>query len=355
MQYRTYEDWLDAVLPKQNRLTQAVVTIIENLLDARGVEYLAVTGRTKEKAGAIEKIRRKGYGDPARQLTDLSGVRIVVFFESDVRRVSKIIEESFSVDAANSLNKDDLLLANQIGYRSVHFVCDLGKGRTELPEFEGLADLTFEVQVRTILQHAWAELAHDRNYKFSGKLPREVERKMYLYAGMLEIADKGFDELSSEIDKYVESLQVKSDHGDLSSEINSLSLQTFVRSWAKKNNFPLDDASLKDDLSLLVDELAKFGVSTLADLNAIIPRDYCEYFKPDYGQTTIYGVVRDWMLVTDWHRLIKNVECNWIIPPDEMHLYKPFVKQHDWHEFNKVFGLPRDYEEEVIEVDQDSD
>lgn len=340
MNYRTNEEWLDAVLPKQSRLTQAVVTIVENLLKARGVDYLAVTGRTKEKDSAIEKIKRKGYSDPTRQLTDLSGIRIVVFFESDVRRVSNIISESFRVNAANSLNKDDLMSANQIGYRSVHFVCDLGDGRTSLPEFEGLSGLTFEFQVRTLLQHAWAELAHDRNYKFSGKLPREVERKMYLYAGMLEIADKGFDELSAEIDKYVLALQVMSDQGDLSSEINSLSLQTFVSGWAKKNGFALDDSFAKDDLSDLIKELTQFGISTLADLNSIIPVNYATLAKEHNYEGTIYGVVRDWMLLKDWRRFKTDVPIDWVMDVeavDEMILFRSSLDEDEFSEFKAAF------------------
>ena len=82
-----------------------------------------------------------------------------------------MITGSFNIDEKNSLDKKILLASDQIGYRSVHFVCDLGAQRSGLPEFKDLGGLKFEIQVRTVLQHAWAELAHDRNYKFSGTLP----------------------------------------------------------------------------------------------------------------------------------------------------------------------------------------
>lgn len=83
-----------------------------------------------------------------------------------------MITGSFNIDEKNSLDKKILLASDQIGYRSVHFVCDLGAQRSGLPEFKDLGGLKFEIQVRTLLQHAWAELAHDRNYKFSGTLLR---------------------------------------------------------------------------------------------------------------------------------------------------------------------------------------
>lgn len=43
---------------------------------------------------------------------------------------------------------------DQTGYRSVHFVCDIGSARAALPEFNGLSGLKFEIQIRTVLQHA---------------------------------------------------------------------------------------------------------------------------------------------------------------------------------------------------------
>nr|MZG82510.1 GTP pyrophosphokinase [Photobacterium lucens] len=173
---------------------------------ANNIDYLTVTGRTKDKKSALEKINRKSYKNPKSQMTDLSGIRIILYFESDINKVSELISDSFDIDFDNSLDKSKVLSKDQIGYRSVHYVCTLGQGRSNLPEYLELGELKFEVQVRTILQHAWAELAHDSSYKFSGTLPPEIERKLYLYAGMLEIADKGFDEISAQIDSYKKSV-----------------------------------------------------------------------------------------------------------------------------------------------------
>ena len=46
-----------------------------------------------------------------------------------------------------------------------------------LPEMKLFSGIPFEIQVRTILQHAWAEFAHDRNYKFRGVLPDVIARR----------------------------------------------------------------------------------------------------------------------------------------------------------------------------------
>lgn len=302
MNEQEIDKWIETELPVYDNLTKTFVSICENLLRSANIDYLSVSGRTKTSASIKEKIKRKSYQHPPKQVTDISGVRIILYFESDVERVCRIIENSFDVDKKNSLNKEALLSTDQVGYRSVHLVCELGHVRTSLPEFSAFKNKKCEFQVRTVLQHAWAELAHDRNYKFSGKLPREIERKLYLYAGMLEIADRGFDELSKQIDKYIENIKSETEQGNLSIEINSLSLEEFVREWSKSTGFPLQEPPDKDKYIELVDELHEFGIDTLERLRSIIPSKYIEAAKKLGYSTNIYGLIRDWMLMTDYQK-----------------------------------------------------
>ncbi|HFQ5285721.1 TPA: GTP pyrophosphokinase family protein [Vibrio vulnificus] len=315
--------WLERVLKTHSRLTESVVTVFENLLKANNIDFLAVTGRTKDKKSALEKITRKGYKTPEVQMTDLSGIRVILYFESDVDRVSKLISDSFGVDTGNSLDKSKVLSKDQIGYRSVHFVCTLGNKRATLPEYSKLTDLKFEVQVRTVLQHAWAELAHDSNYKFSGSLPPEIERKLYLYAGMLEIADKGFDELSSQIDLYKQSIDEKSKQGDFTAAIDSISLKEFFNSWVEENGIRL--SSIQKNTSELIQELDSFGVKTLAELIAIIPVGYVEAYKEVGEGSNVFGIVRDWMLITDWQKFIDNVSFDWVVDTDALKLLSKLI------------------------------
>lgn len=330
-----FEDWVDKTLPKQQRLTESVVTTLENLLNSNDIEYLAVSGRTKTKEGALEKIDRKSYKDPANQLTDLSGVRVILYFEDDVSKVSKLIESAFNIDQQNSLNQDEKLSVDQIGYRSVHYVCDLGQQRVELPEFTALSGLKFEVQVRTILQHAWAELAHDRNYKFKGKLPPEIERSLFLYAGMLEIADKGFNELSTEIDEYVQSTHEKAKSGDYKFELDSLSLPEFIENWAERNEIILEKANKKLEYDELLSELTLCGISTADELEAIIPKDYADVCKKRGLFSTTFGYVRDWLLIHDWRHFKDSVDIDWVLT--KPHLYDEYFNHEELNEFIKNF------------------
>ena len=348
-----HDEWVDKILPAHKRLTESTVTILENLLKSKEIDHLSVSGRTKDKKNILEKISRKKYNDPASKMTDLTGIRVIVYLESDIAKVSEIIESAFAVDFENSANQDEHLSVNQIGYRSVHYVCDLGKDRAKLPEFYGLESLKFEIQVRTVLQHAWAELAHDRNYKFSDRLPPNIERSLYLYAGMLEIADKGFNDLSKQIDEYISNVHDKIAQGDLNYQLDSISLKEFVDNWSKKNIIPLEDIFNKTELGNLLSELEQFGITTAEQLDKIIPNKYAEKCRANGYSSNIFGYVRDWMLISDWRKFMHNVKFNWVLTRE--HIYNYFMEPDEFEEFSAAFDWDSDYSDDDQDVDSQTD
>jgi ppGpp synthetase/RelA/SpoT-type nucleotidyltranferase len=337
-----HEQWLDDHLPLHERLSTTAASILSNLLQEQQIEHLAITSRTKTKQSALEKIKRKGYSDLSKQFTDLSGVRVIVFFESDVKRVSQLVEKTFLVDKSNSLDKDTLLLTNQLGYRSVHYVCDLGTKRSNVDEYHSIAALKFEVQLRTALQHAWAEIAHDRNYKFAGKLPKELERKLFLYAGLLELADRGFDETAQAIDIYSAKLLDETAHGNFDLELTSLSLAAYVEHWAKNNGLHIIDLGSPTDIGELIQELNSFGIFRINELNAIVRPEYAEIAKRTGETLTIFGTVRDWMLLKDWRRFIRDVKFGWTL--DEAATLAALMSDE---EYRAMYGAFRNLEAEA--------
>lgn len=308
-----FSTWLSENYSSYVRLKDAVVTTVASLLVSNGINALALDGRTKELRSAVEKVKRKAYLDPATQMTDIVGARIIVYFESDITRVSEVIRSAFEVDEENSSNADEKLSTDQVGYRSVHFVCDLGRDRIKLPEFKGLKGLKFEIQVRTVLQHAWAELAHDRNYKFSGSLPRHLERRLFLLAGLLETADQGFNDLSLSLDEYLSSVTAQSAKGELEIEVDSVSVQGFMEQWARDNELNLNPPQKGEPAPAdLIRELKEFGIRNLADLSEIVPAKFAEQLKGADKKPTLQGVVRAWMLVHDHNRFISDVTHYWV-------------------------------------------
>lgn len=96
------------------------------------------------------------------------------------------------MDAAQSTDRRKSLDPDRFGYLSVHYVVRLSHERGALSEYRKYADIPVEVQVRSVLQHAWAEIEHDLGYKTKEGIPSEFRRRFSRLAGLLELADSEF-------------------------------------------------------------------------------------------------------------------------------------------------------------------
>ena len=132
-----------------------------------------------------------------KEITDLAGVRVITFFPSTVGETGSLIQEEFQVlervDHTASAEQEE-----RLGYLSVHYLVRLGSNRSNLPEYKKFAGLTAEIQVRTVLQHAWAEIEHDIRYKSTSAIPLAISRRFMALAGLLEIADREFEAIQTE-------------------------------------------------------------------------------------------------------------------------------------------------------------
>lgn len=180
----------EAALPEYERLRDAAVAHTNALLDRSGLNIHHVTGRVKRPASLADKLLRKpGRYHALDEVTDLVAVRVITYFESDVQAVSRLVEAQFDVDWNHSIDKSRMHDPDRFGYMGVHYVVrPLGSG----PDAAAFASHPFEIQIRSILQHAWAEIEHDLGYKNREAVPREVRRRFYRLAGLLEMADEEF-------------------------------------------------------------------------------------------------------------------------------------------------------------------
>ena len=126
-----------------------------------------VQARTKPISSFADKIFRKRgkHADPVRDFTDLSGARVIVRTREYIQPVCDFIKEHFNIDWENSLDVSELLKPSEFGYRSIHYIVSLSPDllaaddmkidipRTILPD--EAAPMKAEIQVRTLLQHAW--------------------------------------------------------------------------------------------------------------------------------------------------------------------------------------------------------
>jgi hypothetical protein len=98
-----------------------------------------------------------------------------------------------------------------------------------LPEYAPFAQTVTEIQVRTILQHAWAEIEHDIQYKSASVIPTELRRRFMALAGMLEIADREFQSIQDADQRLTEEARSRVESGQLERvEITPDALKAFL-------------------------------------------------------------------------------------------------------------------------------
>jgi hypothetical protein len=116
---------------------------------------------------------------------------VITYFPSTVSEIDEVLAAEFHV-VERSDKGAELRGEDRFGYQSVHYLVKLTPPRAMLPEYEPFAAAIAEVQIRTILQHAWAEIEHDIQYKSAAAIPNEIRRRFMSLAGMLEIGDREF-------------------------------------------------------------------------------------------------------------------------------------------------------------------
>jgi ppGpp synthetase/RelA/SpoT-type nucleotidyltranferase len=149
-----------------------------------------VQARAKDTISLLDKLRRKEYANPARQVTDLVGVRVITAYPDEAAEAAEILRGQFFINDDESSDKLDLLAAGEFGYRAIHLIAKLRSG--DEPSAEALRGMWFEIQVRSFLQHAWAEVEHEVVYKSGMEAPRELKRRFSALAGALEMSDHAF-------------------------------------------------------------------------------------------------------------------------------------------------------------------
>jgi predicted RNase H-like nuclease/ppGpp synthetase/RelA/SpoT-type nucleotidyltranferase len=184
--------------PQLRSATERFVALVTTLLDDAGINYLSVTGRAKTVASFAAKAGRTLdgeviYADPLEDITDQVGVRVITYLHSDVTAVADLLGDPVGSGLRVLDDRDmgqETARQGRFGYASRHLLVTLVDPPLEVPLNERRA----QVQVRTVLQHAWAEFEHAIRYK--GRIPAadapDLDRRFTLAAGLLELADREF-------------------------------------------------------------------------------------------------------------------------------------------------------------------
>ncbi|GAA4823331.1 DUF429 domain-containing protein [Nocardioides caeni] len=266
--------------PVVRAATDDYVQLVTGILDEAGINYLTVSGRAKSLSSFAAKAARTAgghpvYVDPLREITDQVGVRVIAYVHSDVQAVVELLADQAEVLDDRDLGRETAS-EGRFGYASRHLLIR-GPGR----------DRVAQIQIRTVLQHAWAEFEHDIRYK--GTIPVEhvpdFDRRFTLAAGLLELADREFSSIRERIQEGMSGADARDEDGD--PRIDPRELAAFLAGqyadagWSRTDHYRW--------MSELVLEL---GVTSLAELADALRAMDADLLRERMGYRYPPGAVR---------------------------------------------------------------
>ncbi|MFL6155258.1 MAG: GTP pyrophosphokinase family protein [Marmoricola sp.] len=249
--------------PQLPAVTEAYVELITQLLDDAGINYLSVTGRAKSVASFAAKANRARPGSPAHEdplsgITDQVGVRVITYVLSDVAAVADLLSSQLIVLDDRDMAQETAA-TGAFGYASRHVLVDLD------PSDGARLIRPASVQVRTVLQHAWAEFEHDIRYK--GTIPEEfvpdLDRRFTLAAGLLELADREFSEIRDRMQAATPKHRDGEDPGD--PRLSAQDLASFLSGQYADAGW-----SRTDHYSWISGLLLELGITSLEELAGLL-------------------------------------------------------------------------------------
>jgi ppGpp synthetase/RelA/SpoT-type nucleotidyltranferase len=257
----------EALIPQYKRLVDEVTFALEDRIKTFGLKVASVHGRVKTSDSLVSKVERKEYQDPLSEINDFAGVRVVCQFTPDLDVIDQLIGELF--DVHEIVDKSASLGFDKTGYQGTHYIVTLGSNHRGA-RYDGLADLKTEIQVRTILQDAWAQISHSLDYKSEASVPERERRELYNVSSLLEISQNIFDRTRETRHRYSEEVRKKqpSSPDFLAQPIDRETISAYTR-W-KYPNLPV-----KENLQeLLIRDLDHSRFRTLKDMEDAVVRAF---------------------------------------------------------------------------------
>lgn len=301
-----FREWYDSARPRYDLVGKYVLNRILTFLKEQKFNVAYSSVRTKTVDSAYQKAKKYiwkedgyvlKYVDPKNEIMDFSGVRLVVYLPSELEIVTNAIERLFEncIRYTDSENKVERLGNDKVGYLSIHYVIDVN---TDLPEYANIKGLKCEIQVRTVLQDAWASIFHDRVYKGLVEDKKEnLYRKINLLSGSLELLDSQIDGIVSYIDKQNGKFDFKSYQLLLDELITEDSLMRYCSLilCGRVERF----YSFKQTLELL----NKFGINKIRDLDYLINTGFIQELLNMDITLTIDKLIRYLLVISDFNKL----------------------------------------------------
>ena len=271
-----------SLLPVYSEMAEIIPEKLKGFFDDAGLIVAAVEHRVKTEGSLTGKLQLKGgkYSS-IYDITDIIGIRVITFYIDDVDKVASMLERLFEIDWENSVDKRKAHETDSFGYLSLHYICRIPEKSYSDPEHPEINKIRFEVQMRTVLQHAWANMNHDTGYKSGVEIPKVYLRNLSRLAGMLELVDDEFSRIRRELADYRRKVQQLVASGNLSEvELNGDSFRSYltIKPFDRLNRriASINQAEVQDvDLSNFLPLFQAMRFTSLGDIQNMI-KDFSE-------------------------------------------------------------------------------
>jgi putative GTP pyrophosphokinase len=243
--------------------------ILANGIREQGIRIqYPILSRLKAFESFYEKTVRKSIkSDPFDEINDIAALRVVCIYRDDLGKMSRLVQESFDVVKVDE--KVVTTPTTEFGYMSNHYIVKLPP-RYSGKRYDDIKHLKCEVQVRTLLMHAWAVASHDLQYKKDIDIPAELKRDFYALSGLLHLADSQLEIFRKARETFRTGLMARNSQAlDLNQEMNLDTLFAFLRSRVADRAM-----SSPQDYSRLLSELRQAGYNKLSRLSSAFDRAY---------------------------------------------------------------------------------
>jgi len=214
--------------PRYELYAKMLEDILRNACKA-SIPDAFVQSRAKRVSSFAEKTIRQysDYPNAAKQMTDLCGARVIVQTAAQVKAVGCFIEDNFEVlekqDKALSPNPEDFRC------RDTQYVVQLREDRLAAlgvseDQYKEIGKRKSEIQVRTWLEHTWADSLADRIRKNKLKLSSDVVRAGTLLAALVEETERSIGQLTDELDGLIANYTAHTSKAEIEREITILTL-----------------------------------------------------------------------------------------------------------------------------------
>ena len=177
----------------RNRIIRALIDLMEQTVHSLPSRP-TVTGRAKEFESYYRKYLKLLKENPGTEpvITDLVAIRVICPFLEDQTAVEALIREHFTVIELD--RKGAHFSFKEFGYESVHLLVEIPADITS--KWGNCGTKTAEIQIRTILQDAWAEVEHELVYKADfTPFDDPMRRRLAAVNASLSLADSIFQEI----------------------------------------------------------------------------------------------------------------------------------------------------------------